>query len=319
LAQSADLPIVGPWLLNDTVILMGAWGSAFLHLIGAVMLLFKSTRIYAFVLYCCFHLSNAVFFDIGIFPWLTIAATTLFFDPDWPKVMWRKVTGYLRPSPSSIAAPSGASGQSWSIPSPAMRMTIVSLLLAWVAVQILVPNRHLLWPGYTGWTEQGYYFSWQMMLRQKMARAVYYVRDPDTNREWIVDPRRYLRPMQVNFLAKRPEMMRQFAHYLEREWANRYGTRDIEVRVFTAASLNGRRAQTMIDPTRDLTKIGYSLANSNWILPLKEPMPPKGKRWPMNEKKVLLQTMNADPAMRRLLANRENQKISIRPSDPDNK
>jgi hypothetical protein len=320
LAQSADLPIVGPWLLNDTIVLMGAWGSAFLHLIGAVMLLFKSTRIYAFVLYCCFHLSNAVFFDIGIFPWLTIAATTLFFDPDWPKVVWRKVTGYLRLSPSSpIAAPSGGSVQSWSIPSPAMRMTIVSLLLAWIAVQILVPNRHLLWPGYTGWTEQGYYFSWQMMLRQKMARAVYYVRDPDTNREWIVDPRHYLRPMQVNFLVKRPEMMRQFAHYLEREWATRYGTRDIEVRVFTAASLNGRRAQTMIDPTRDLTKIGYSLANSNWILPLKEPMPPKGKRWPMNEKKVLLQTMNADPAMRRLLANRENQKVSVRPSDTENK
>ena len=320
LAQSADLPIIGPWLLNDTVVLMGAWGSAFLHLIGAVMLLFKSTRIYAFGIYCLFHLANSVFFDIGIFPWLTIAATLLFFDPDWPKVVWRKVTGYLRLSPG----PGSHSAEQRKrtvlvIPSPAMRMTIVSLFLAWTAVQLLVPNRHLLWPGYTGWTEQGYYFSWQMMLRQKMARALFYVRDPDTDREWIVDPRDHLRRVQVNFLVKRPEMMRQFAHHLEGEWARRYGTRDIEVRAFTAASLNGRRAQTLIDPTRDLTKIDYSLGNSDWILPLKERMPPKAKRWPLNEQKVLLRTINADPAMRRLLANRESQKVSSRPSEADKK
>jgi hypothetical protein len=320
LAQSADLPIIGSWLLNDTVILIGAWGSAFLHLIGAVMLLFKSTRLYAFLLYCCFHLANAVFFNIGIFPWLTIVATALFFDPDWPKVVWRKVTGFFGLSPATDSSTASvASAQPWTIPSPAMRMTIIYLLVAWTAVQILVPNRHLLWPGYTGWTEQGYYFSWQMMLRQKMARAVFYVRDLDTDREWLVDPRDHLRPMQVNFLAKRPEMVRQFAHYIEREWARRYGTRDVEVRAFTAASLNGRRAQTLIDPTRDLTEVGYSFGNSNWILPLKQPMPPKAKRWPLNERKVLLQTMNADPAMRRVLANRENAKVSSRLTGTDKK
>ena len=140
------------------------------------------------------------------------------------------------------------------------------------------------------------------------------MRDPDTNREWIVDPRRYLTPMQAGFVAKRPEMMRKFAHYLEKVWAKRYGTRDIEVRAFTAVSLNGRRAQALIDPTRDLTKIGYTFGNSDWILPLKEPMPPKAERWHTEKNKVLLRTMNADPAMRRLLASRERQKVSSRPS-----
>ena len=42
LSMSTDLPLIGPLLTNDTVILIGAWGAALLHLIGAVMLLFKS-------------------------------------------------------------------------------------------------------------------------------------------------------------------------------------------------------------------------------------------------------------------------------------
>jgi hypothetical protein len=48
-------------------------------------------------------------------------------------------------------------------------------------------------------------------------------------------------------------------------------------------------------------------------------MPPKAKRWPLNERKVLLQTMNADPAMRRVLANRENAKVSSRLTGTDKK
>ena len=58
----------------------------------------------------------------------------------------------------------------------------------------------------------------------------------------------------------------------------RYGVRDVEVRAFTAASLNGRRSQPLVDPTRDLSEIGYTFGNSNWILPLTEQMPPKGQR-----------------------------------------
>jgi hypothetical protein len=316
LAKKSGLPIVGPLLLNDTIILMGAWGAAFLHLIGAVMLLFKSTRLYAFIAYCMFHLANSIFFPIGIFPWLTIAGTLLFFDPDWPKSVWRKFAKLFRLPPSlQPTLSSSAPERPWSLPSPATRTTIMSLIMAWTAFQVLLPSRHWLYPGHTGWHEQGSYFAWQMRLRQKVALARVYVRDPDTNREWIVDPRRYLTPMQAHFVAKRPELMRQFAHYLEKVWAKRYGTRDIEVRAFTAVSLNGRRAQALIDPTRDLTKIGYTFGNSDWILPLKEPMPSKAERWITYRHKVLLRNMKADPAMQRLLAKRELSKSSSRQSE----
>ena len=114
-------------------------------------------------------------------------------------------------------------------------------------------------------------------------------------------------------------MIRQFAHYLEKVWAERYGTRDIEVRAFTAASLNGRRAQALVDPKRDLTKIGYTFGNSDWILPLKEPMPPRGERWRSDGRKTLLRNMKADPAMRRLWETRQSQKVSSRQSGSEKK
>jgi hypothetical protein len=311
LSIRTDLPLIGPLLTNDAVILIGAWGAALLHLIGAVMLLFRSTRIYAFAAYCVFHFLNHNFFFIAIFPWLTIAATLLFFDPDWPKVVWRKFAELFRLPPSLQPSwPNKTLEQPWHMPSASMRTAIVTLLVGWVAFQALLPLRHWLYPGKTGWHEQGGYFAWQMMLRQKDVLGRFYVRDPDTNREWLVDPADYLSRRQEVYMFIQPEMIRQFAHHLEKVWAERYGTRDIEVRAFTAVSLNGRHAQALVDPTRDLTKIGYSFGNSDWILPLKEPMPPKGERWRGDERETLLRNMKSDPAMRRLWAIRESQRVS---------
>ena len=76
---------LGELLYYDWVIALGAYGTIVLHLLGAPLLLFKRTRLPTFIVYCVFHSVNAFFFNIGIFPWLTIAATTIFFEPDWPR------------------------------------------------------------------------------------------------------------------------------------------------------------------------------------------------------------------------------------------
>lgn len=85
LAQSQDLPVIGLFLLESWVIAIGAYGVILLHVAGAPLLLWKRTRLPVFALYVLFHLSNAVFFNIGIFPWITIAGTTIFFATDWPR------------------------------------------------------------------------------------------------------------------------------------------------------------------------------------------------------------------------------------------
>jgi hypothetical protein len=283
LAQDSDLPIFGPLLLNDNIIMLGAWGAALLHLVGAVMLLFRPTRLYAFGAYCVFHTLNHIFFNIGIFPWLTIASTLLFFDPSWPRIVWQNLRQLSAFHLAAAARPPECSESAllnfWSPPGRRMRAVIVTLIAGWTTFQVLVPLRHYLYPGNNSWHEQGHYFSWQMMLRQKAGMVVFYVCDPNTRRKWLVDPRRSLRPRQYGKMAVHPEMIRQFAHYLDAVWATRFKTRDIEVRAFTAASLNGRRSQALVDPSRDLSEIAYTFRNSNWIVPLTEPMPPKGQRW----------------------------------------
>lgn len=90
LAQSRDLVVIGPYLMESWFIAIGAYGVILLHVAGAPLLLWRRTRLPVFLVYVLFHVSNAVFFNIGIFPWLTIAGTTIFFATDWPRIWVRR-------------------------------------------------------------------------------------------------------------------------------------------------------------------------------------------------------------------------------------
>ena len=141
----------------------------------------------------------------------------------------------------------------------------------WLALQVLVPLRHLLYPGNQSWTEQGHRFAWQMKLRDKDATAVFHVTDPATGRRWHVDPAAHLAPHQVDEMASRPDMILQFAHHLARRWAEENAVPQAEVRARVCASLNGRKAALLIDPERDLARVERSLRHADWIMPLAQP------------------------------------------------
>jgi hypothetical protein len=67
------------------VIALASYGVILLHVVGALLLLYSRTRLPLFVAYVLFSLANHLFFNIGTFPWLTLAGTTFFFDPGWPR------------------------------------------------------------------------------------------------------------------------------------------------------------------------------------------------------------------------------------------
>ncbi len=92
LARRDDAPLIGPLLNQDWVVALASYGAIAVHILGAPMLLFRRTRVPVIIVYFGFHLSNHFMFTIGIFPWLTMAATLLFLDPDWPKQLF----GWLR-------------------------------------------------------------------------------------------------------------------------------------------------------------------------------------------------------------------------------
>jgi hypothetical protein len=263
LADRAGLPVVGPLLASAAMVWVFAYGGLLFDLLVTPALLWRRTRPWAFAVAMLFHLTNAFVFRIGIFPWFMMAATTLFFEPDWPR---RWLPRWQRGN-----APSASANFDLE-PSPAVRAAISCLIAAYLAVQVFVPLRHLLYPGDVSWTEEGHRFSWRMKLRSKQGETQFFVTDPARGDTQIVDPAKYLLPSQLDEMSTRPDMILQFAHHLAAE-ARRGGATQVEVRALARVSLNGRAPHLLIDPRANLAAQPRHLGPAAWITPLGESLP----------------------------------------------
>lgn len=253
LPRRADIPLIGAALDEPFTALLMSWSGAIIDLCAVPLLLMRRTRPAMFVVLLAFHLTNAQVFDIGVFPWLSIAATTLFFEPDWPR-------RWLRLGPEK--APRKAC--SW------LRCRLYTALVAFYAsLQLLLPIRHLFYPGRVSWTEEGHRFAWRMKLRDKQAQARFIVHDRATGRVWAEDPADHLTAKQTGEMSSRPYMIRQYASYLH-ELHGGAGGRDLAVYAEVEASLNGRPSQRLIDPRVDLARQASRWFSATpWIVPLK--------------------------------------------------
>ncbi|MBY6187608.1 HTTM domain-containing protein [Marinobacter hydrocarbonoclasticus] len=256
----------GPWIAEPWVAAMAAYGTIALHLFGAPLLLFKRTRLGVFIVYAGFHLLNHLQFSIGIFPWLTLAGTTLFFEPDWPQRLWAKVRGKTW---ITSAAPAPASGFIAS----RYPVAVVTLLGLWMAAQVLIPLRHYLYPGDPSWTEEGHRFAWRMKLRAKSGIIDFVLTEPESGRRWRVDPLDTLTPRQLRKMTCRPDMILQFAHHLA-DQTEAAGQPRPSVSARVKCTLNGRPYQTLIDPKVDLAMEPRTLRTAHWIVPLSLPLNP---------------------------------------------
>lgn len=219
------------------------------------LLLWRRTRILGIVIVVVFNLLNGVVFSLGLSPWLMIAASLIFFPPDFPR-RWELLN--LRP----LATP----------PAPTLLDRRPRLVLAflgtWFAVQLLLPLRHFLYPGDVLWTEQGHAFSWMTKLRHKDGAVRFRVKDLSSGAEVEADLKAYVTARQASALVVYPEMVRQLAHRIAEDWRKR-GKR-VEVRADSWVALDGRSTQRLIDPDVDLAAQPASLWPAKWILPLEK-------------------------------------------------
>jgi len=91
LSRRDDMPLVGELFNQDWVVALAAYGSIALHIVGAPLLLVRRARGWVMAIYFAFHLANHFLFRIGIFPWVAMAGTLLFLEPDWPRRALRRV------------------------------------------------------------------------------------------------------------------------------------------------------------------------------------------------------------------------------------
>lgn len=147
----------------------------------------------------------------------------------------------------------------------ATRVAVIALVL-FALVQVLVPLRHWAYPGNVRWNEDGYRFSWRVLLTEKTGHARFRVLDPATGQERLVYPDEYLTPLQAERMATHPDMILSTAHLIARDFAGR-GVPDAEVRADVSVAFNGRRAARFIDPTVDLARVEPGIWPKWWVLP----------------------------------------------------
>jgi len=248
-------------LTSDFGITLGAYGAILLHLIGAPLLLFRKTRLWVLSIYVLFHLMNHFVFNIGIFPWFTLFASTLFLDPDWPKKCFNRLAKEkVESEPNKV----------FVNPLTVKHQFVLLLMFGWLLLQVTVPLRHWALPGNVAWNEDGHRFSWRMKLRSKRGSAIYTVISDDQRLQ--VDPADYLTRKQYRKMICIPDMLLQFAHFLGDEW-QRNGQTPTSVTVTATCELNGRPAQHMVNPELNLLLVSHEQLASEWILPLSTALP----------------------------------------------
>jgi vitamin K-dependent gamma-carboxylase len=234
LAARTHTPVIGPWLDEPVVALAVSWAGFLFDTTIVGWLLWRKTRVVAYLVLLGFHAATGFWFNIGMFPFIMGAAALVFF---------------ARPAPLA------------GVP-----RAHKALALAWCALNVLVPLRNLAYPGDVLWTEEGMRFAWKVMVREKHGSVTFHVRVPATGAQVQVSPRRYLGAKQEREMGGQPDLILALAHHIAADFRAR-GHGEVEVRAEAWVSLNGRPPRLLIDPDRDLARERDGLAPRRWILP----------------------------------------------------
>lgn len=244
LAANAELPILGRWLHLRSAALAFSWAGFLFDLTIVLFLSWRRTRVPAFAVLVVFHVLTSLLFRIGLFPWMMIAFTPIFFDPSWPR---------------------RAAFEPRAEATPELGKAALAALATYLLVQVLVPLRSHLYPGNTLWTEEGFRFAWKVMLVEKVGDLELEIEDRTGARSYV-DARERLGPIQLRMVSTQPDMILQFAHFVAAEYAAR-GLGPVRVFAHAEVTFNGRRHAPLVDPERDLARESDSLATKGWILP----------------------------------------------------
>ena len=195
---------------------------------------------------------TAWLFPIGVFPIVMICSALIFFPLGWHEKLLSKAEQALNFSPESVNAPNP---KKWK----------QHLIIGFISLQLLFPLRYLLYPGNLFWTEEGYTFSWRVMLTEKAGNAQYYVTDRHTGKRVHIYNRDHLIPAQEKMMATKPDFILQYAKHLKQVWKAK-GMNDPIVTADIFVTLNGRRSKRFVDPAVDLATQKDTWKHKEWIL-----------------------------------------------------
>ena len=252
-------PILGSLFTEKWVAYSCSWAACIFDLTVAFFLLSKRYRPIAYFVLVIFHVITGLMFPIGMFPWIMILATLIFFSPNFHE----RIIAFIRLIFNFKAKKSTATN--FLVLNRFKRKLLSVFLLTFVLIQLLVPFRYVLYPGDLFWTEQGYRFSWRVMLIEKAGTAFFYVTDPETGNRGEVNNCDFLTPNQEKMMATQPDLILQYAHIIKEEVESR-GLKNPIINAEVYVTLNGSRSKLFIDPEVDLTTLQDDFKPKDWIL-----------------------------------------------------
>jgi hypothetical protein len=152
---------------------------------------------------------------------------------------------------------------------PFVMKGLIILFSVHLIIQVVLPFRYLAYPGNLFWTEQGFRFSWRVMLMEKSGKAFFYVTDKETNRSGEIMMDSFLTPNQEKMMATQPDMILQYARFLKKQYQQR-GMEDPKISADIYVTLNGRGSRPYINRHVDLAELQDTFSNKWWILPCEE-------------------------------------------------
>ena len=246
--------IVGELLQEKWVHYFLAYGGILFDGLIIPLLLFKPTRKWAFFASIFFHLFNSIVFQVGIFPYLSLAFILFFYEP---KIIHRI---FLKKKPFCVEN---------EVIIPSYKNTFITIFSIYFIIQIALPLRHHFIEDNVLWTEEGHRLSWRMMLRSKHGFATYKVVNNKTLKPTIINLNDYLSNKQIHIASTKPDAIWQFSQRLKNIYADK--GEDVSVYVDCKISINGKPYKQLIDPNIDLSEEPWDIfKHSHWVLPSKQ-------------------------------------------------
>ncbi len=263
LPSKYGIPFLGNFMHQEWVHYLFSYTGVIYDLTIPFLLLYKRTRVFAFILVVVFHVLTRVLFPIGMFPYIMIVSTLIFFDAKLHHRILEIISRLFKIYKNFFDSKLVLSF------TPKYNKIVLSMLSVFFAIQLLLPFRYLLYPGELFWTEEGFRFSWRVMLMEKAGYANFKIVNGKTGKRFYVDNDDFLTPFQQKQMATQPDFILEYAHYLKQHFENE-GHQNVQVFVESYVALNGRLSSQYIDPEEDLGKQKESFKHKNWIIPFKD-------------------------------------------------